>query len=79
MDYNIDGLYFECTCGACPEQYDVFKGNVEVAYIRERHGHCRIDMPFGGKTIHSCRGEEMDMELFAKIINHNLEKENEKE
>ena len=36
---SYGGLYFMCTCGACPEQYDVFDadGN-EVGYVRLRHG-----------------------------------------
>ncbi len=27
------------TCGACPEQYDVFHGKLKVGYLRLRHGH----------------------------------------
>ena len=27
------------TCGACPEQYDVYEGDEEVGYMRLRHGH----------------------------------------
>jgi hypothetical protein len=37
-----DGYDFVCTCHACPEQYDVYKGGYEhgeyVAYIRKRWG-----------------------------------------
>lgn len=29
---------FEMTCEACPEQYDVLRNGVKVAYIRLRHG-----------------------------------------
>lgn len=41
----IDGLNFVMTCGACPEQYDVFKGEDQVGYIRLRHGVFRVDCP----------------------------------
>lgn len=27
------------TCGACPEQYDVFKDGEQVGYLRLRHGY----------------------------------------
>lgn len=27
------------TCGACPEQYDVMRGEETVGYLRLRHGH----------------------------------------
>lgn len=27
------------TCGACPEQYDVFDGGEQVGYLRLRHGY----------------------------------------
>jgi len=27
------------TCGACPEQYDVYLGDREVGYMRLRHGY----------------------------------------
>lgn len=42
------------TCDACPEQYDVFLGEQQVAYFRLRHGYFRADMPdSGGKTVYS--------------------------
>lgn len=31
------------TCSACPEQYDVFRGGTEVAYLRLRHGEFRAE------------------------------------
>ena len=34
----IEGLEFKKTCLACPEQYDVFKGDKLVGYVRLRHG-----------------------------------------
>jgi hypothetical protein len=51
------------TCGACPEQYDVFdRSNKRVGYLRLRHGWFRVDMPCcGGKTVYEAgpRGEGM--------------------
>lgn len=50
----IDDLQLICTCGACPEQYDVFdsKGH-QVGYLRLRHGHFRADYPdCGGETVY---------------------------
>jgi len=35
----MNKLRFEMTCGACPEQYDVFKGDDKVGYMRLRWGH----------------------------------------
>ena len=32
----IEGLKFVCTCGACPEQYDVFDGEEMAGYVRLR-------------------------------------------
>ena len=37
-EVNIKGFRLVLTCGACPEQYDVFKDGVEVGYLRLRHG-----------------------------------------
>ncbi len=34
------------TCGACPEQYDVFQDEELVGYLRLRHG--RFQARFGG-------------------------------
>ncbi len=31
------------TCGACPEQYDVFRGEEKVGSLRLRHGHFRAE------------------------------------
>ena len=50
----IDEYNFELTCGACPEQYDVFDedGN-QVAYVRLRWGHLRVDVPdCGGELLY---------------------------
>lgn len=48
-DLHIGGLRLVCTCGACPEQYDVFsKTGDKVGYLRLRHGHFRADVPDAG-------------------------------
>jgi hypothetical protein len=45
-DRELDGLKLVCTCGACPEQYDVFDATGEkVGYLRLRHGHFRAECP----------------------------------
>jgi len=31
------------TCGACPEQYDVYLHNQNVGYLRLRHGYFRAE------------------------------------
>jgi hypothetical protein len=46
-------LNFKQTCGACPEQYDVYddKNNL-VGYLRLRHGVFTVNYPWvGGETI----------------------------
>lgn len=51
--YEKNGLELKMTCGACPEQYDVFKDGKQVAYYRLRHGEFRVDYPeCGGETIY---------------------------
>ena len=55
----INGLIFLCTCGACPEQYDVYKGDKLVGYVRLRWGFLRCDYPdVGGETIYEHCFEE---------------------
>lgn len=51
---HIDGFKLVCTCGACPEQYDVYAANdKKVGYLRLRHGHFRADYPdCGGETVY---------------------------
>lgn len=52
--YVKDGYSFKCTCLACPEQYDVYKDGVQVAYLRLRHGKFRVDVPdCGEETIYT--------------------------
>ena len=51
---EIKGLNFQCTCDACPEQYDVFdsNGNI-VGYVRLRYGGLRCNYPnSSGETIY---------------------------
>lgn len=51
--YSRNGLELKMTCGACPEQYEVFKEGKQVAYYRLRHGKFRVDYPnVRGKTIY---------------------------
>jgi hypothetical protein len=48
----VNGLRFVMTCSACPEQYDVFRGEEKVGYVRIRHGTLTVDYP-------ECRGENL--------------------
>lgn len=43
IDKIADNIRLECTCGACPEQYDMFIDDTQVGYIRYRWGYlaCR--------------------------------------
>ena len=41
----INGYELDRTCGACPEQYDVYKDDIQVGYLRLRHRHFRVDVP----------------------------------
>ena len=44
-DQAINGLTLRCICPACPESYDVFKGDSQVAYFRLRHGKFSVEVP----------------------------------
>lgn len=57
---HISGLFFKCTCSACPEQYDVFTAAGEqVGYVRLRHGSLYAEYPdVGGECVY-------DTEAFA--------------
>lgn len=69
------------TCIACPEQYDAFVNSENVAYLRLRHGHFTVDVPFGN-TVYTANPEgdgafdddERDFYLMeaAKIIQKEL-------
>jgi hypothetical protein len=51
----IHGYRLQQTCGACPEQYDVFDDlGQQVAYFRLRHGGFRVNVPdHGGEVIYT--------------------------
>ena len=52
-DTEIEGCQLKCTCGACPEQYDVFFEGKQIGYLRLRHGIFRADYPdCGGRTVY---------------------------
>lgn len=52
-ELEIDGYKLVLTCMACPEQYDVFKDDKQVGYLRLRHGYFRADVPdCGGETVY---------------------------
>jgi len=58
---EIEGLKLVQTCGACPEQYDVFdKDDKQVGYLRLRHGLFRVDFPKCGGEIIYTAGPEGD-------------------
>ena len=55
-DLEINGYKLVLTCGACPEQYDVFDSSgKQVAYFRLRHGVFRAECPdvFGEQVYRS--------------------------
>lgn len=50
---EINGYELRMTCGACPEQYDVFKNGTQVGYLRLRHGYFYASVPdAGGKIVY---------------------------
>ena len=51
---EINELVFVKTCGACPEQYDVFDSNGnQVGYVRLRFGYLQVDYPdYDGEVIY---------------------------
>lgn len=73
VEVYIHGYRLDMTCGACPEQYDVYdQKGTQCAYIRLRHGHLRVDVPDVGHTIFSTdrvHGDGMfdDDERFKKL------------
>jgi predicted protein tyrosine phosphatase len=48
---SINGFDFMLTCWACPEQYDVYWGDVQVAYVRLRYGRLTTYTPDVGGTL----------------------------
>lgn len=71
-------LKFECTCFACPEQYDVFYNGNVVAYVRLRGGYlyCRCGdteriyeaWPRGD----GCFWDEEEREYYLNIIKNKI-------
>jgi len=62
-DYIFDNLEFVCTCGDCPEQYDVVLlkdgKRYQVGYVRLRGGRLRVDCPeVGVEEVYSCSFED---------------------
>ncbi len=49
------------TCYACPEQYDVFDGEVQVGYLRLRHGAFRAEVVPSDEVVYdvSTKGDGM--------------------
>ena len=55
---KILGADLECTCWACPEQYNVFKDGIQIGYLRLRHGHFRANYPeHGGEIVYEADTE----------------------
>ena len=79
----ILGCELILTCGACPEQYDVFLGKVKIGYLRLRHGRFYASYPdCGGEVVYSSfpkgdgifgddeREEELTKAVKALLIKH---------
>lgn len=50
--YTIKDCNLYLTCGACPEQYDVFYNGNQIGYLRLRHGNFSVSYPdVGGKIV----------------------------
>ena len=49
----INGYEFALTSRACPEQYDVYKNDEYVAYVRLRHGILTVTL---------CKNGEIDLD-----------------
>jgi hypothetical protein len=79
QDIIIDGCRLICTCGACPEQYDVFnnKTGEQLGYLRLRHGNFRADyLDCGGETVYEARptgdgmfDEDERLQYLTKAVN----------
>lgn len=49
----IEGYLFHKTCEAWPEQYDVYRGKRQIAYVRLRMGRLTVRVPdVGGELIY---------------------------
>ena len=62
LDYVL-----KMTCGACPEQYDVFDSDgKQVGYLRLRYGGFRADYPdCGGDTVYRYSFDDAWKGVFA--------------
>ncbi len=50
---NLKGFELIQTCGACPEQYEVFLNRERMSYLRLRHGYFYVAVPdSGGELIY---------------------------
>ena len=72
-DNTINGYELKLTCGACPEQYDVYKNGKKVGYLRLRHGGFTAECPdCGGKYVYGANPkgdgcfEEDEREFYLK-------------
>lgn len=55
---EIEGAKLVRTCFACPEQYDVFLDEVQIGYLRLRHGTFRAEYPdCGGEVVYMASPE----------------------
>lgn len=48
---RIGDYLFVLTCSACPEQYEVFVGEEQVAYLRLRCGAFTVEAPDAGDEL----------------------------
>lgn len=50
---NRSDFHLHQTCGACPEQYDLYFGDQKVGYFRLRHGYFYVAYPdVGGEIVY---------------------------
>jgi hypothetical protein len=62
-DYNILGLFFQLTCYACPEQYDVYFEDKQVGYVRLRGNrlYCTCPDVMGKQVYHVNFSDDSDI------------------
>ncbi len=64
---HINNYFLKLTCGACPEQYDVFKDDKQVGYLRLRHGFFYADHPdCGGERVYESEDMQGDGMFLAE-------------
>ncbi|EFO30908.1 putative F-box domain protein [Roseibium sp. TrichSKD4] len=55
---DIQGCKLVQTCSTYPEQYDVFKGKVQIGYLRLRYGEFTAEYPdCDGETVYTAEPE----------------------